>query len=260
MNKHADGASEANAPMLDEIVANLPASHESANPLYVQLASTIRGLIETGVLRGSEALPSERDLAKATGFSRITVRNAIEDLFREGLLSRRRGAGTFVSPQIDQPLSILVGFTEDMKRRGAASKSIVLEKTSGIPSPDEALKLGLFSGDQVVRLSRVRLANGEPLAVENAVVPLSAVTPEAIGESLYDALRVTGHRPVRALQRLRAAIADAREAELLDVEVGTPVLHIERRAFLANGRPIEVTRSSYRGDRYDFVAELKIEP
>jgi GntR family transcriptional regulator len=219
----------------------------------------MRGLIETGELRGGEALPSERDLAKVTGFSRITVRSAIDELFRDGLISKRRGAGTFVSPQIDQPLSVLLGFTADMKRRGAQASSITINKTVALPDPDEVLKLGLSPSDQVLRLSRVRLTEDDPLAVEHAVVPRSAVVPEEIENSLYAALKRSGHMPVRALQRLHAAIADDREAKLLDVVPGSPILHIERRSFLANGRPIEITKSAYRGDRYDFIAELNIE-
>lgn len=245
--------------LLKEIAERLPVYGGSAGPLYQRLSKAIRSMIETGVLRGEQALPSERDLVKATGLSRITVRNAMNDLAREGLISKRHGAGTYVSRYIDQPLSVLLGFTADMARRGAESSSIVLGKTSGLPTPDEILKLGLSPTEQVFRLSRVRLSNGEPLAVEHAVVPLSAVNPDTMGESLYEALRERNNFPVRALQRLRAGVADAHEAKLLGVEPGSPVLHIERRSFFANGRPIEVTNSAYRGDRYDFIAELKVE-
>ncbi len=244
--------------LLEEIAARLPA-YESVGPLYQRLSRTIRSLIEAGVLRGAEALPSERDLVRVTGLSRITVRNAIKDLVREGLISNRHGAGNYVSHHIDQPLSVLAGFTADMARRGAVSRSVVLQKGEGLPNPDELLKLGLSPNDKVLRLSRVRISNDEPLAVEHAVVPLSAVGPDDISDSLYEAMRANGHMPVRALQRLRSAIANEEEARLLNVMVGSPILHIERRSFLANGRPIEVTTSAYRGDRYDFIAELKIE-
>lgn len=241
------------------IVGALHNEAGSEDPLYLRLARAMRGLIEIGYLRDREALPSERVLAQATGFSRVTVRKAFEDLLQDGLISRRAGAGSYVTHRAEQPMSVLVGFTADMKRRGTRGSSILLDKSEGLPRPDELLKLGLSPSDPVVRLSRVRLSDGEALAIEHAVVPRSAVAPESIGESLYEALRRTGHRPVRALQRLSAAIADAEEARHLAIPAGSPILHIERHAFLANGRPIEVTRSSYRGDRYDFVAELKIE-
>lgn len=245
--------------VLDTIARHF--SNHEGNPshLYHQLAKTIRALIATGALRGNDALPSEREIARATGLSRITVRSAMEHLNQEGLISKRRGAGTFISAQIDQPLSLLSGFTEDMARRGASAASIVIEKTVCLPELEDVLKLGLSPSDKVVRLSRVRTANGDPLAVEYAIVPLSALESDAIGDSLYQALKSAGNAPVRALQRLRAAVADAREAQLLHVKPGSPILHIERRSFLANNRPIEVTRSAYRGDRYDFIAELRID-
>lgn len=255
----SDGAHPPHSALIERITERLHTYDDGEDALYIKLARSMRELIERGELRGGTALPSERDLAKATGLSRVTVRNAIEDLFRDGLISKRRGAGTFVSPQIDQPLSVLLGFTADMKRRGAQTSSIILDKSVGLPTPDELLKLGLSPSDRVLRLSRVRLSEDDPLAIEHAVVPLFAVTFDDVGESLYEALRDTGNMPVRALQRLHAAIADEQEAELLGVVPGSPVLHIERRSFLENGRPIEITKSAYRGDRYDFIAELAIE-
>jgi GntR family transcriptional regulator len=253
-------AIEAPQPLLARIVAALQAAAATPLPLYLQLAGAQRALIEAGELRGGDAMPSERDLVRATGLSRVTVRKATDELCREGLVSRRHGAGSFVTRQIDQPLSVLVGFSEDMRRRGAQVSSRVLQKLVCAPDPSDMLKLGLSPADLVFRLSRVRLSDGEPLAIEHAIVPADAVAPDAVAESLYDALRASGHMPVRALQRLRAATANAQEAHLLGVPTGSPILHIERRSFLANGRPIEVTTSSYRGDRYDFIAELTLEP
>lgn len=245
--------------VLDDILHKLNQTSHGKEAFYRQLARALRELIERGVLRGGEALPSERELVKATGFSRITVRKAIESLLNEDLISKRHGAGTFVKPQIDQPLSILLGFTADMQRRGAHSSSILLDKSVGFPTSNEALKLGISPSEQVLRLSRVRLAAGEPLGIENATVPLYAAPPETINESLYEALRHSGNMPVRAVQRMHATIANDEEARLLGIEVGSPIFHTERHSFLANGRPIEVTNSAYRGDRYDFIAELNIE-
>lgn len=258
MNRLAAPENTAPQPLLARIAATMQAG--GAQPLYLLLAEAMRGLIEAGELRGGDAMPSERDLVRATGLSRVTVRKAIDELCREGVVARRHGAGSFVTRQIDQPLSVLVGFTEDMKRRGAAVSSRVLQRVVCAPDPSDLLKLGLSPNDLVFRLARVRLSDGEPLAIEKAIVPAYAIDPETMGESLYEALRASGHMPVRALQRLRAAVANAEEARLLGVPPGSPILHIERRAFLANGRPIEVTTSSYRGDRYDFIAELTLEP
>jgi GntR family transcriptional regulator len=253
-------ASDVTAPsVLSRILTGYGRAGGSEGPVYLRLASTLRGLIELGELKGGDALPSERDLAQASGLSRVTVRKALEVLGDEGLVERRQGAGSFVTRQIEQPASVLIGFTDDMRRRGAAAASQVIRQAVGLPDPSEMLKLGLSPADRVLRLSRVRLSDGEPLAIEHAVIPASALASPGIGASLYEALKQAGNMPVRALQRVQAGIATAAEAELLHLSPGSPVLRIERRSFLANGRPIEVTVSAYRGDRYDFIAELSLD-
>lgn len=241
------------------VAAALAGAARRDGPMYLRLAEALRGLIETGTLQGGDALPSERDLAATTGHSRVTVRKAIDVLCADGLIARRHGAGSFVTRPIEQPLSVLVGFTEDMRRRGGITSSRVLEKTVGPADPALALKLGLAPGEPVLRLSRVRLSDGEPLAIEHAAVPGWAVDAADVGPSLYAVLRARGQMPVRALQRLHAGIATPHEARLLGLAPGSAVLRIERRSFLPNGRPVEVTTSAYRGDRYDFVAELALQ-
>jgi GntR family transcriptional regulator len=180
------------------------------------------------------------------------MRRAIETLLREGVLSRRHGSGTFVAKRIEQPLSVLASFSEDMRNRGNSPGSIWISKTLTHPSPKEALALGVGPDEQVLRLLRVRTADGEPLAIETAVVP----SADLVSTSLYAALAERGFRPAHGIQRLHAALASSEEASLLMIPVGSAILRIERRAFLANGRPIEFTLSAYRGDRYDFVARL----
>lgn len=240
-----------------EILAELGAQAE-ATPRYLQLATAIRLSIQRGVFRPDEALASERDLAAWTGFARITVRNAIEVLLREGILTRRQGSGTFVTRRIEQPLSVLASFTEEMSTRGRRAGSLWLSKSIARVSPSEALALGLGPHEPVVRLSRVRTAEEEPLAIETATVPTWALDgPERVGASLYAALAAAGYRPARGIQRLHASLATPDEARLLAVAPASAVLRIERRAFLADGRPVEFTVSAYRGDRYDFVATLR---
>ena len=239
-------------------VADLTLDAQNPTPLYLQLAEGLRGLIKDGAIRVGEALPSEREISTLTQISRVTVRKAIDCLLREGMLSRRRGSGTYVAPRIEQPASVLAGFSADMLSRGATPGSVWLERATGLPTPEEAMTLALPPTAQVVRLQRVRTADGEPMAIERAVVAASLLPPlEQIGESLYAALDHAGHRPVRGLQRLQASLATQREAELLSIPIGAAILRIERRSFLANGAPIEFTRSAYRGDRYDFITEVR---
>ena len=119
------------------------------------------------------------------------------------------------------------------------------------------MALNLSPGSGVVRLYRLRHVDGAPLAIERTVVPqLLLPEPERIGASLYEALDLWGHRPRRALQRLRAVALEEEAARHLLLPVGAPGLMVERRAFLGDGRVVEYTRSFYRGDAYDFVAEL----
>jgi len=119
--------------------------------------------------------------------------------------------------------------------------------------------LGLGSGDQVARVSRLRLTGEMPLAIERASLSASILPdPTAVSDSLYKYLERFGTRPVRAIQRIRAANIAEDDAHLLQVAVGSAGLHIERISYLATGRVIEFTRSIYRGDTYDFVAELRL--
>jgi len=119
--------------------------------------------------------------------------------------------------------------------------------------------LGLSSGDQVARISRLRLTGETPLAIERASLSGRVLPdPLAVSDSLYKLLDKTGNRPTRAIQRIRAANLGPEDAALLQVAVGSAGLNIERTSYLASGRVIEFTRSIYRGDTYDFVAELRL--
>jgi GntR family transcriptional regulator len=226
-------------------------------PLYQQLQRALRGAITENRLAADEALPPERDMAEEFGVSRITVRKALDALVSEGLLTRRQGAGTFVAARVEKSFSKLSSFTEDMISRGRRPESVWLSRSAGAVTPEESLTLGLSPGEPVYRFSRIRYADGSPMALEYSTVPgFSLPSESAVDESLYEALDRQGSRPVRALQRLRAVLFTAERARLLGVPDGSPGLLIERRGFLRDGRPVEFTQSYYRGDAYDFVAEL----
>jgi len=130
-------------------------------------------------------------------------------------------------------------------------------RASGSVTPEESLALGLSPGAPVYRFNRIRFADEMPMALEYSKVPgFGLASAEDVKDSLYSALQAEGNRPTRALQRLRAVLIDEERAQLLRVEPGAPALYIERRGFLDDGRVIEATESWYRGDAYDFVAEL----
>ncbi|WP_225028348.1 GntR family transcriptional regulator [Xinfangfangia pollutisoli] len=235
-----------------------------AGPLYLQLQRRLAEAIATAKLAPGDSLPPERDLAAMTGLSRVTVRKAIQELVAAGQLVQRRGSGTFVAPRVErleQALSVLTSFTEDMARRGRAVDSIWLSRRIDAPAPEESMALGLGPGARVARLERVRRSDGTPLAIERAALPLSALPdPDEVENSLYTALERRGCRPVRAVQRISAANLSPRDAELLSVPPGAAGLKIERIGYLPDGRVVEYTRSLYRGDAYDFAVELKLDP
>ena len=224
---------------------------------YVRLRRALQKMIGSGSVEPGHALPSERDLAAMLGLSRVTVRKAIAGLVEDGLLIQRHGAGTFVADRIVKSFSKLTGFTDDLRARGLKPRVTFLDRSVGNVSPEEALALHLSPGARVIRLRRLRFAGDKPLALEDTAVPQNLVAdPNLIELSLYDTLEGLGYRPTRALQRLRAVALDAEQARLLHLPARSPALSIERRAFLPDGSVVEFTRSLYRGDAYDFVAEL----
>jgi GntR family transcriptional regulator, N-acetylglucosamine utilization regulator len=242
---------------LSQTVGKLDES--SSLPLYQQLQRALRQAIENRVLGPDDALPPERDLADDFHVSRITVRKAIDGLVSEGLLVRRQGSGTFVSARMEKNFSKLTSFSEDMRARGRTPHSVWLRKSAGSVTPEEALTLRSSPGTPVFRFHRIRFADDAPMAVEYATVLASCLPSiDAVESSLYEALERTGNRPVRALQRLRAVLLAAEQAELLKANERDAGLLVERLGFLKDSRAVEFTQTYYRGDIYDFVAELSV--
>jgi len=229
-------------------------------PLYIQLKNKFAQAIQNGLWSPGHALPSERYLSEALDVSRITIRKTLELLLEDGLIERQHGAGTFVKQRIEQPISVLTGFSDEMKARGIHPETRVLESFIRTATAEEALTLSLKPGQQVAFLKRLRLAEGKPVAVEYSVLPRHIVpNPQVITGSLYSYLKLQKQMPVRALQHLRANIVSSAERDLLQASDDTAVLYITRVGYLADGTPVEFTHSYYRGDSYDFIAELQTE-
>jgi GntR family transcriptional regulator len=235
----------------------------TAGPRYVQLRRHLEKGIEDGILAPNSSLPPEREIAEMTDLSRVTVRKAIQELVREGTIEQRQGSGSFVREpltRVEQSLSHLTSFSEDMKSRGLATTSKWLERGIFVPTADEVETLGLAQqGAQVARIYRLREADGRPMALERAALPLEILpNPTAVTDSLYALLEDAGLRPSRAVQKISAINLETEEAALLGVAEGTAGLRIQRISYLHDGRVVELTRSIYRGDAYDFVAELRL--
>lgn len=244
-------------PILESLRRDL-ADDPSGAPLYRRLKGAIEKAIAAGGLDHGAVLPGERVLAEGLGLSRVTVRRALALLEREGLLSRRHGARTEVSSRVEKSLSTLTSFSEDLAARGLVPGCVWLSRRIARPTPAEAMALGLGADSEVVRMRRVRTADGMPIAIERAAVPRAFLpSPDLVGDSLYAALGELGFVPERALQRMRAVAATAEDARHLGCAAGVPLLLAERRCFLGDERVVEHCETRYRGDVYDFLFELR---
>lgn len=234
----------------------------TGGPRYLQLRSRIQQAIDDAILKDNDPLPSEREIAAITDLSRVTVRKAVAELVQSEMIVRRRGSGSFVAPRIarvEQSLSALTSFTEDMARRGKTATSEWMERGIFAPSPEETFNLGLSSTEKVSRLTRLRRADGAPVAIERASLSVDILPdPMQVHNSLYATLEQSGRRPVRAIQRISAYNIAGENAEMLQVQPNDAGLSIERISYLTSGKAVELTISIFRGDAYDFIAELKV--
>ena len=233
---------------------------QDSSPLYVQLSRSIAQAIAAGRFLPNEALPSERTLAESLNVSRVTARAAIDQLVEQGLIIRKRGSGNYIAPRLQQPLSQLSSFSEELRKRGYTPASRWLERTVAVAMVEEQLTLGLLPGTRVARLQRLRLADDVVMAYEVSAIPVAILPdPTAVEGSLYEHLQKSQNAPVRALQHIRALNATARLAEQLGVPERQAVLFITRIGYLASNQAVELTHSYCRSDYYDFVVEMRRE-
>ncbi|OAN79517.1 phage tail protein [Jannaschia sp. EhC01] len=247
---------------ITEYLRDAPPILSGTGPRYMQLRARLSDAIDAGILAPGNALPSERAICALTNLSRVTVRKAIQALVESGDVIQRQGSGSFVTEKaerLQQSLSHLTSFSEEMARRGMTTSVQVLDQSVSRPSRDERAALGLGADDLVSRLSRLRIADGRPLAIERAALPHDILpNPLAVTASLYDVMERSNGRPVRATQKISAINLAETDAALLRVPVGAAGLQIERLSYLPSDRVMEFTTSIFRGDAYDFVADLRL--
>jgi len=230
-----------------------------AEPKYYPLKRHLTEL--ASALPPGSAVPTERCLAAEFETSRTTVRQAVAELVVEGRLERVQGRGTFVArPKVAQSLE-LTSYTRGMLAQGHAPASRLISMDEVRADPQMAVRLEVRTGARVLRVVRLRLVDGEPMAIERTYLA-AARFPRLRGhlerlESLYEALAAGyGVRLGRAEETIETALASPEEAALLGVEVGLALLLASRHSFDRAGRPVEWGRSLYRGDRYKLVAQL----
>jgi GntR family transcriptional regulator len=238
-------------------------NRNSKVPLYEQLYEMLRSMIRRREWQPGDMIPPEPELCEEYGVSRTTVRQVLDKLVNEGLIYRERGRGTFVArPTVEKAMVRIVSFTEDMRRRGIKPGTEVLSSDLAPAPEDIAGRLEIAPGEELVRLERLRLADGEPMAIEESYLVHrycpGVLTGDYAVVPLREALeRNYGIRLVRARQVIRAVLATKRLAELLSVKQRAPLLYIERVSYSQHEVPVEFLRIYYRADRYSLYNELQ---
>jgi len=241
----------------------LTPGHEGGPPLYWQLAERLRRRIADGVYPSGAQLPTEAELGSEHGVSRITVRAALDRLVAEGLVRREQGRGTFATaPPIEHALGQFTDFAEDMLAADLRPTSRVVHLDEEVAEPAIVAELGLVSGGTVVRVDRLRLADGRPLAFDRTYLPphyghlldrtaLESETILARLEQRYNILIVAGRYAIEA------TVAAEPLATHLDIVAGAPVLLVHRTSRTTGGDPVYYQQRHYRGDRVRYTLDLQ---
>ena len=225
-------------------------------PLYYQIQRALMEKIQSGALSEGDPLASEEELSRTFQVSRMTARQALHGLKANGYAFSEKGRGTFVTrPKLEKNIMHLHGFTEDMRQRGMKASSQVLEQCVVTANDDLRERLRLNPTDSVMRLRRLRLADGIPMAIEESNIPLRQFPGldrvDFAKTSLYATLRERyGVRIGYADETIEALPASRDEAEMLTIPNRASVLSITRIILTAQETPIEAACSRYRGDRY----------
>jgi len=231
--------------------------------LYYQIEAFLRRRIEAGEFAPGEQLPTEDELMEYFGVSRVTVRRALADLSDQGLLVRRAGKGTFViGPKVNQGLNVLISFTEQIRTIGKtpSSRLLILDIRSASSEVQKALDLPV--GSEVILMKRLRLADGEPIALEWIYLPYPLCAPVMAQDwttlSAVAFLEQHFGCPMGFSDFvLEAKSANSEEAEMLGLSRGAPVLFVVNTDFMSNGQRACYGRSTYRADQYRFSSRVR---
>jgi len=232
-------------------------------PLYQRIVLDLRDQVARGGLMPGDRVETELELMARYGVSRATVRQALGRLITDGSLEIRRGLGTYVRAKaVEHSLGGFYTFSREIERHGMRPGTRVMDLRVESASQEVAEHLGLPAGSPVVALSRIRLADDDPLVTETSYLPAARFPGlqhvDFTRARLYDTLaEAYGVRPVRASETFEPVLLTAAEAAVLGGARRDPALRVERIAFDAQGTIIEYCRSTLRGDRYRYSVELR---
>lgn len=228
---------------------------------YQRVQESLAEEIARGRRAPGSRLPPERAMAEHFGVSRVTLRRALAELERAGIVARDAGGWSVAGPRIGEPPNALMSFSEMAESRGLTPRARVLATRVRPATIDEAETLGLAPGAALFELERLRLMDDVPIMIDRSSIPLAfapgLVEIDFSSASLYRELEGRhGLRPVRARFAVEAVAADEHQAALLELEPGEPLLRCQQLTEDETGRPIEMCEMVYRGDRYRFRATL----
>ncbi|WP_280769604.1 GntR family transcriptional regulator [Salipaludibacillus daqingensis] len=236
----------------------------SSIPLYVQVKDILEKEIQSGSYEPGDKLPTEKELTKRFDISRMTLRQATNALVEEGFLKRLKGVGTIVQERkLEQSLTTLKSFTEDIMERGMKPSSKVLSFQKQKGTFESIEKMGIQLKDDMWVTKRIRYADENPIAVETNIIPvhlLPELTEQDMERSLHECIKNSGYTMGKASTSIEASMPSESERKHLDIQEISPVLIVERVTYLDDGRPIEWSISVNRSDRYRFSAELLAQP
>jgi len=243
----------------------VPLSETTHVPLWVQLAERLREAVASGTFKAGDIMPSELELSRVFCISRATSRRALSELEREGMIVRRRGKGSVIlRKRVDQPVSKMRGFAEDMRRRGLTPSYLTLETGKVVAGMVVAEALELSADTRVFCSKRVLFADGEPIGIAQSWLPprllrnsRAPTAEELTKSSLYKWLIVNcGTELTRAREYIEAAVATDEIANLLSVPKDSPLLVARRQSFDQYDKPAEYSVLHFRSDRYRFEIDL----
>ena len=248
--------------ILEQIVVH----EDSAEPIYFQIKEQLKQLIAEGILKSGDLLPSDTELSTHLGVSRMTVRQAMQELVYMGVAKRKRGRGTFVTtPKITQPLLQVTSFTKSMTEMGYRPTSAVLSLKAVDPAQEVKDALELTPDQQVIELKRLRCIDGLPISIQTSYLPLPAAEgllhnkEKLANYSLYELLKeYCNLLPSRTVESLEIHRVEQDEAELLEIALGDPVFFVEAVVTSSKGEPMEFVYAQYRGDLFKFQIETAV--
>ena len=239
-------------------------SRDNPVPLHYQLKEILQEMIENEDLKPGQSIPPEREICEIQGVSRMTVNKAIMSLVNEGLIYREQGKGTFVSiEKVNQEISRLKGFSEQMSENGVVSKTKILSYKIIEATKQHKFELKIPEDErEIIEIKRLRFSDEQPIAIETAWLPhylFKGMTREVIEDkSLYSIMREKyGYHPYKAKQTIEPIMLNEYESKLLNQENRALALIFRRTTYIENETPIEYTKAIYRSDKYKYEIILK---